>query len=90
MNDNSVYEVLYTDGTTDQVTDNIISGHMLSKVDSEGHHYQVLTEVTNHNRYYSIITKVDGLVKSGNGNIHRKRKTCGWKILLEWNFIGFH
>ena len=56
---------------------------MLSQVDSEGHHYQVLTEVTDHKRYNSAITKVDGFNKSSNGNIYQRRKTHDWNILIK-------
>ena len=57
---------------------------MLSQVYSEGHHYQVLTEVTDHKRDASAIAKVDGFIKSSSVNLHRKRTTSGWKILVEW------
>ena len=77
MHDKYLYEVEYPDGMTEQLAANIIAKNMLSQVDSEGHHYQVLTEVTDHKRDYSAISKVDGFIKSSSGNQHRKRKTCG-------------
>ena len=76
MHDKSVYEFEYPDGTTQKLTANMIAENMLSQVDSEGHHYQVLTEVVDHKRYDSTITKVGGLIKYINGKLHRKRKTC--------------
>ena len=36
---------------------------MMSRVDSEGHHYQVLTEVTDNKKDDSAIAKVDGFIK---------------------------
>ena len=56
---------------------------MLSRFDSEGHHYQVLTELTYHKIDDRYIAKVDGFIKSINGNLHRKSKTCSWKLLVE-------
>ena len=56
---------------------------MMLQVDSEGHQYQLLTEVTDHNRGDSAIAKVDGFIKSSSGKLHHKRKTCGWKTLAE-------
>ena len=82
MHDKSLYEVEYPDGTTEQLLDNIIAEHFLSRVDSEGHHYQVLTELTDHKKGGSDISKVDGFIKSSSGDLHRKRKTRGWKILV--------
>ena len=43
MHDKSLYEAEYPDGTTKQLEANIIAENMMSQVDSEGHHYQVLT-----------------------------------------------
>ena len=77
-----VYEVDYTDGRTEKLTANIISENTLSQVDSEGHHYQVLTEVTEHKRYDKAITNVNGFIKSIDGNLHRKRTTHVWKLLV--------
>ena len=79
----SVYEVEYNDGTTDQLEANVIAKNMLSQVDSEGHHYQVLTKVTDHKRDDIAKDNVDGFIKSISGNLHRKRKTHRWKLLME-------
>ena len=64
---------MYPDGKMDKITANIIAENMLSQVDFESHHYQVLTELTYHYRYYIDITKVYGFIKSINGNLHQKR-----------------
>ena len=82
MHDKSLYALEYPDGTTDQLKSNIIAENMLSQVDSEGHHYQVLTEVTDHKRYDSSITKANGFIKSSDGNLLRKKTTGGWKLLV--------
>ena len=68
---------------------NILTENMLSQVDSEGHHYQVLTEVTDHKKYDIAIAKVGGFIKSSSGDVHWKRKTHGWKLLVEWKDISF-
>ena len=84
MHDKSLYEVEYPDGTTKQLAANIIAENMMSQFDSEVHHYQVLTEVTDHKKDYSYIAKVGGFIKSISGNLHWKRTTSGWKLLVEW------
>ena len=45
MHEKYLYEVEYPDGTTEQLSANILAENMLSQVDSEGNHYQVLTGV---------------------------------------------
>ena len=54
------------------------------QVDSECHHYQLLTEVNDHKKDDSDKAKVDGFIKSSSWKLHRKRTTRGWKLLLEW------
>ena len=48
--DSSVYEVQFSDGTTDEVAANVIAECMLSQVDSEGHHFQILKEISDHKK----------------------------------------
>ena len=88
MNENSLYKVEYPDGMTEQLLDNIIAENMMSQVDSEGNHYQVMTEVTDKNKDDSAISKVDGFIKSISGNLHQKRTTRGWKLLVELKDIS--
>ena len=90
MHDKYLYEVEHPDVTMEQLAANIIGENMMSQVDSEGHHYQVLTEVTDHKKYDSAISKVGGFIKSSSGNLHRNSTTHGWKLLLECQLIGFH
>ena len=59
----------------DKLTANIIAENMLSKVYYEDHHYQVFTEVTYHKIDDISITKVDGFIKSSNGNLQLNSKT---------------
>ena len=84
MHNKYLYEVeKFTDVTTEHLTSNIIARNMISQVDSEGHHYQVLTEVTEHKGYDRDITMVNGFTKYSNGNLHCKRETSGLKLLVE-------
>ena len=62
---------------------------MLSNVESEFHHYKLLTEVTDHKRDDRNITNENGFIKSINGNLHWKRKNCSCKILVEWKYGSF-
>ena len=86
MSDKSVYEFKYYDGTTEKTTANIIYENIISQVDSEGHNHQVMTEVIDHKRDDSDITKVNGFIKSINRNLHRKRMTGDYKLLVEWKY----
>ena len=72
MQDMSVYKAKYPYGTMNQLTSKRIAENMLSEVESEGHHYQVSNEVTDHKRDNNAITKVNGFIKSSNDGVHSK------------------
>ena len=56
----------------------------MSQVDSEGHHYQLLAKVSDHQSTYLAITKKNGSIRSKSGNLHPKKTTIGWSIEVEW------
>ena len=84
MHDKYLYEVEYPNGRTEQLAANIMDVILMSQVDSEVHHYQVLTEVTDQKKDDNAIAKVGGFIKSSSGNLHQKRTTPVWKLLVEW------
>ena len=40
--------------------------------------------MTGHKKGDINISKLDGFINSSSGNLHRKRTTRGWKLLVEW------
>ena len=79
--DSSVYEVQFNDGTTDEVAANVIVECMLSQVDSEGHHYQILKEISNH----KALSISEGFhMRKGSNQKIPKKMTRGWELLIEW------
>ena len=50
MLDTSEYTVEMSDGSSQELTANIIAEYMFAQVDSEGHHYQFLLEITDHRK----------------------------------------
>ena len=77
-----MYKVEYSYGITKKLTDSIIADIMLSQVEYEYKHYQVRTEVIDHNMYKSVINKVNGFIRSINVKLHSKWMNRGWKVLL--------
>jgi hypothetical protein len=85
LHDHSSYEVQFSDGTTDELTANVIAENMLSNVDSEGYHYQLLSEIVDHKKDGSAIQISNGYIESKSGNRKTPKKTTrGWKLLVEW------
>ena len=56
----------------------------MSQVDSEGHHFQILSEISDHYCDATAITKKNGFIRSSNGNLHPKKTTRGWQLEVEW------
>lgn len=84
LKDHSKYEVLFSDGTTEELNANIIAESMISNVDEEGRHFQLLNEIMDHKRDGTAIRQSNGFIISSNGNRTPKRTTKGWTLLVEW------
>ena len=80
----SEYLVEFPDGTTKELTANIIAESMFSQIDAEGHHFQLLSEISEHRKTADAIPKSQGFyVKSDNHKIPKKT-TKGWEFLIHW------
>ena len=84
MLDTSEYTVEISDGSSQELTANIISESIFTQVDSEGHHYQLLQEITDHRKDRSAIPISYGMNRFHNGNMVPKKTTRGWDLLVEW------
>jgi hypothetical protein len=62
----------------------MIAENMLAGCDSEGHHFQLIQEITDHKKDRSAIKISDGFIISRNGKRTAKKTTRGWKLLVEW------
>ena len=58
--DHSFYLVSFTNGRTEDLTENVISENMLSRVDSEGHHYEVLKDISDHSTARGSLKRSNG------------------------------
>ena len=84
----SEYTIEMYDGSSQELNDNIIAESMFTQVNSEGHHYQLLKEITDHRKYRSEIPISDGMIPSNNGNVVPKKTSRGWDLLVEWKDVS--
>ena len=84
LHDSSIYEVEYPDGTTEQLTANIIAENMMSQIDSEGNQFLLLNEIQDHRKDGRAVSRANGFILSSGGNRHPKKTTAGWQLLVEW------
>ena len=85
LKDHSVYQVQFGDGTTEELTANVIAENMMSNIDPEGHHYQMIHEISDHKKDDTAISVKDGNIISSDGKTSRPKKTTrGWTLLVEW------
>ena len=82
--DTRLYEVEFPDGSTKEITANLIAENMLSQVDNEGRSYAVLKEVVDHRTNGHAVSKDDGFVIDRQGRRHPRMTTRGWEIQVEW------
>mmetsp|Transcript_15996 Transcript_15996/g.23839 ORF Transcript_15996/g.23839 Transcript_15996/m.23839 type:complete len:1130 (+) Transcript_15996:7540-10929(+) len=78
------YEVEFSDGSYNELTANQIAEAMFSQIDDEGHHHQLLSEISDHKSDGNAIAISDGFIKSRSGNDVPKKTTAGWKMQVEW------
>ena len=70
----------FSDGSYNELTANQIAEAMFSQIDDEGHHFQLLSEITDHKSDGNAIPISDGFIKSRSGNGVPKKTTAGWKL----------
>ena len=80
----SLYEVSFPNGQTEDLTENVIDDNMISQVDSEVHHYQVLKDISDHSSDGSALKRSDGFIIIFYGNLHAKNTTRCCKLEVEW------
>jgi hypothetical protein len=79
-----LYKVEFPDGSTDAFGANIIAESMYLQIDDEGHSFQLLKEIINHESDGNAVSKDDVYVKEPGGNCTPWRTTKGWKLLVQW------
>ena len=84
LTNTSRYDVEFPDGHVEELQYNYIAENMMSQVDSEGHHYQLLKEISEHHSDCTAIKQGNGFIISRNGNKVPKKTTRGWKLECEW------
>ena len=62
---------------------NVISKNLYSQVDSEGHQFLILEEISYHQSDGTAITVSGGFIVSRGGNKHPKKTMCGWDLLAQ-------
>ena len=77
MLDTSEYIVEMSAGSSQELTTNIISESMFTQVDYDGHHYQLIQEITDHSKDWPSIPISDGTIRSLNGNMVPNKTTRG-------------
>ena len=82
----SLYEVSFPNDLTEELTENVIAENMLSQVDSYGHHYQLLKDISEHPAGGSALNRIGGFIINIGRNLNAKKKTRGWKIGVLWKY----
>ena len=76
-----IYDIMFIDGTVQQLAANRITLSMYELVDSEGFTTKILDQVQRHQKTDEAIDKSDGYVKDSKGRISRRITTNGYDFL---------
>jgi hypothetical protein len=82
--DSREYEVQFPDGATDTFTANIIAENLYSQVDGDGYSYVLMSEIIDHKKDGTAVSKDDGFETTKDGQQRPRRTTQGWKLLVTW------
>jgi hypothetical protein len=78
-----LYEVRLPDGSSRELTHNLIAENLFSQCDTEGRQYQIIKEISEHQSDNTAMAKGDEWIESA-ARRRRKITTRGWSFLLEW------
>ena len=79
-----IYDVEFQDRIIKIYAANVISQNILSQVDSEGYHYQLLESISEYSKDESAVDKGEQWMMKKRGNRVRRKETNGWKFLVNW------
>ena len=88
LQDHSLYEIEFPDGTMDEVEANLIAECMVSECDPDGRQYRMLKEISDHRKNNTALNVADGSYRTRAGNLVPKRTTKGWKLMEAWTGSG--
>ena len=64
----------------EKLTTNVIAENVLSQVDLEGNHYQLLKDIIDHYVDGSTLNRSDGCIRSCCRNLYAKKTTKGCRL----------
>jgi len=82
--DTREYVVEFADGAAQKFTANVIAENMISQVDSDGHDYLLLCEITDHKSDATAVKIADGFILTKTGQRRPKITTTGWELCVKW------
>lgn len=79
-----MYQVEFADGNVKEYAANLIAEAIFSQVDDEGRDFRLFDEIIDHEKDASALRRDDSFITSSNGNVHQRKSTKGWKLLVQW------
>jgi hypothetical protein len=81
--DTGLYEVQFPDGSTEEITANLIAENIYSQVDSEGCSFSVIKEIVDHRTNGHAVAIDDGYLETNAGQRRCRQTTKGWELLCD-------
>ena len=80
----SEYLVKFPDEAFKELTANFIAESIFSQVEVEGKHYQLLSDISDHQKDGTAISKSEGYYTRGRNHKVPKMTTRGWELPVQW------
>jgi hypothetical protein len=82
--DTREYQVLYSDGSMEELTINIINESTMSQVDAAGKQYTIFKDIVGYRTNEHAVKLEDGYTVDRVGRKHRKITAKGWELSVKW------
>ena len=82
--DTRMFNVEFPDGSISEYDANTVRENIYSRVDEEGHRFQLLDRISNHRNDNTAIKCGYKWIVAKNGRRSRKHTTKGWYLEVQW------
>lgn len=82
--DSRLYEVEYEDGSTEDLTANILAENILAQVDEHGYRKLMMDEIVDHWGGKDAIPIEQGVFTTRHGTKRKVFTTRGWQLYVRW------
>ena len=82
-----LYDVQFPDGAIKPYSENLIAEKILTQVDADGYHNQLLKGILDRSNDKLSLEKKDQWIITKRGILSMRKTTFGWKFHMKWKYV---